>query len=588
MEESQRLLNPWLLHVQKLGLELKCPLCDVGRGTSHCPASCKMEVNDKKENVEIAQEGNSSNGQSVILNRCDKLFGARKIMPERIEKLTETGADGVGFIQLEQLSPQFSSDSKEDGHSSDPSSRNRNSLKRPIDKDAFGTKLESNSKPTSEANYQTTEAKRRKKTNDASNDVKMEVNGHLKTNETAFENAASVSCHSESEKPQLNLKMSPCVFCHSSKKTEGTGPLVCYAQGKEVKGDVPKFSKVTYVHEKCIAWSPQIYFKDEIIQNLESEIERANKLKCTSCGKKGAALGCYMNTCKRTYHVPCAYDIPDCRWECEEYLLLCPKHESQKFPSERKSKARKQDSQKIQLNPFTTSLAAAKTVVLCGSALSSDEKYSLVDFARGNGAVVSKCWRKDVTHVIAATDSTGACTRTLKVLMAILNGKWILTTEWLKACAKAGKLVDEEPYEVNLDTHGSSGGPKAGRLRVLNNCPKLFDNMKFYFNGDFVQAFKADLLNLITTAGGTIAETKMQLISSSNDADAEAKPKTVVVYNADYSDTYGFEDEASMKYQRLAAAEDVAQEFGSQIAGHTWILESIAACRVLPFTQGAA
>lgn len=97
----------------------------MGRGTANCPASCKMEVKDKKENVEIAQDGNSSNGQSVILKRCDKLFGARKLTPESIEKLTETGADGVGFIQLEQLSPQFSSDSKEDGHSSDPSSRNR-------------------------------------------------------------------------------------------------------------------------------------------------------------------------------------------------------------------------------------------------------------------------------------------------------------------------------------------------------------------------------------------------------------------------------------------------------------------------------
>ncbi|GJW00161.1 hypothetical protein Tco_1555412 [Tanacetum coccineum] len=160
-----------------------------------------------------------------------------------------------------------------------------NTPKRPIDKDSYGTKLESNGKHTSEANCQTTEAKRRKKTNDASNDVKMEVNGYLQTNEMASENAASVSCHSEtkSEKPQFNLKISPCVFCHSSKEIEGTEPLVCYAQGKRVKGDVPKFSKVTYVHEKCIA--------------------------------------CLM-----------------------------------------------------QLNPCTTSLPAAKTMVLCGSALSSDEK----------------------------------------------------------------------------------------------------------------------------------------------------------------------------------------------------------------------
>nr|GEV77247.1 hypothetical protein [Tanacetum cinerariifolium] len=94
---------------------------DVGQGTSHCPASCKTEVKDKKENVEMAQECNSSNG--------------------------------------------------------------------PVDKDVHGTKLESNGKHTSEAYCQTIEAKRGKKTIDASNDVKM----------------------------------------------EGTGPLVRYTQGKEVK-----------------------------------------------------------------------------------------------------------------------------------------------------------------------------------------------------------------------------------------------------------------------------------------------------------------------------------------------------------------
>ncbi|GKB97168.1 BRCA1-associated RING domain protein 1 isoform X1, partial [Tanacetum coccineum] len=55
----------------------------------------------------------------------------------------------------------------------------------------------------------------------------------------------------------------------------------------------------------------------------------------------------------------------------------------------------------------------------------------------------------------------------------ILNGKWILTTDWLQACAKAGKLVDEEPYKVFLDTHGASGSPKAGRLRVKETSYKL-------------------------------------------------------------------------------------------------------------------
>lgn len=64
----------------------------------------------------------------------------------------------------------------------------------------------------------------------------------------------------------------------------------------------------------------RIYFKDGIIQNLESEVIRANKLKCNSCGKKGAGLGYYMETCQRSYHVPCAYYIPECRWDVSYYL----------------------------------------------------------------------------------------------------------------------------------------------------------------------------------------------------------------------------------------------------------------------------
>ncbi|KAI3799174.1 hypothetical protein L1987_34464 [Smallanthus sonchifolius] len=284
-----------------------------------------------------------------------------------------------------------------------------------------------------------------------------------------------------------------------------------------------------------------------------------------------------MKSCQRTYHVPCAYNIPGCRWD-DGYLLLCPSHASDKFPSELKAKSGKQDTEKRMsnhLNPSTTLMNVGKNLVFCGSALSSDEKFALADFASSSGAVVSKFWRNDVTHVIAATDSNGACTRTLKVLMAILNGKWVLAMEWVKACMEAGHLVKEELYEVVLDNHGSSGGPKAGRLRIQNNAPKLFSNLRFYFIGDFVQAFKADLLNLVTTAGGTIIETKDQLWLSSK---ANANQLTLVVYNADFSDNLGVgdEDEDSLKCQRLGAAEDVAQEFGYRVVRHIWILESIA------------
>lgn len=54
---------------------------------------------------------------------------------------------------------------------------------------------------------------------------------------------------------------------------------------------------------------------------------------------------------------------------------------------------------------------------------------NLVKFASSCGAAVSRCWKPNVTHVIAATDANGAYTRTLKVLMAILNGRWIVTMD---------------------------------------------------------------------------------------------------------------------------------------------------------------
>ncbi|KAF5796992.1 putative ubiquitinyl hydrolase 1 [Helianthus annuus] len=81
--------------------------------------------------------------------------------------------------------------------------------------------------------------------------------------------------------------------------------------GKYLSPDADKCVRNLYTLHRA----PQIYFHKGTVKNLESEVARASKLKCTSCGKKGAVLGCYVKSCQLTYHVPRAYDIPDFRWD---------------------------------------------------------------------------------------------------------------------------------------------------------------------------------------------------------------------------------------------------------------------------------
>ncbi|KAK7835722.1 brca1-associated ring domain protein 1 [Quercus suber] len=396
----------------------------------------------------------------------------------------------------------------------------------------------------------------------------------------------------ESRVPPVALQQavsnkSICAFCQSSKVSETSGPMLHYANGKKVVGDEAIRSNVIHVHTICIDWAPQVYYDDnENVKNLKAEVARGAKLKCSRCGKKGAALGCYMKSCRKSYHVPCAAEIANCRWDNENFLMLCPAHSSVRFPNE-KPKSGKQvlkdhpePIQKAtpQSNGWEAPSDGAKEWVLCGSALSTEERILVVKFAIMCGATVTKFWKPNVTHVIAATDAQGACTRTLKVLMGILNGRWILKIDWIKACMEAMHPVNEEPYEVSLDNHGCCDGPKTGRLLALNNVPKLFNGLKFYFTGGFVPEYEEDLCDLVMTAGGTVLKSKEELVPQSCDGQA----KILVVYNLDPPQGSKVGEEVDILWKRLTEAQDVAANIGSQVIGHTWLLESIAACELQP------
>ncbi|KAL0383648.1 UNVERIFIED_CONTAM: BRCA1-associated RING domain protein 1 [Sesamum calycinum] len=660
MSETQsatRLLNPWLFHLQKLGLELKCPICldllnkPVLLPCNHifcnfcvpkscqCPA-CQQHYTDQDiryasflDNIVTIYKSLDATFNSTILPLLSSDSGALISVSTSIDQLRKkssetamrgkndhsntllsdhaaSGAELTKCSVSEELdvnhalemspgsSPSFGDAKIIEDCTNDPSSGHGSTENHRVKK-SFGDNLgaatggvDSNDK------FHTREPKRQKKLNYGSPEAALGSQQIICHSDQAAVSNFSAECKFKEDTSvisspaaceELYVNGSVCAFCHSSKTTEGTGLLLHYAAGKEVARGEPNFSKAIPVHSKCIEWSPQVYFVGETIKNLEAELVRSSKLKCSSCGLKGAALGCFAKSCRRSYHVPCALEIPECRWDCDDFLMLCPIHKTIKFPSEKSSSRKRHSGEKCslssqiaseRLNFWATSPSGPKKWVLCGSALSSEEKCLMVEFAGICGATVFKFWNPNVTHVIAATDSNGACSRTLKVLMAILNGRWILTMDWIKACVEANHPVDEEPFEVNLDNHGCRNGPRNGRLRASNNAPKLFDGLSFYFNGDFVPSYKDDLMDLVRVGGGTVIQSTEQIVAQK--PNPQMVFTTFVVYNHDNPQGCPATELSSFVLKRSADAELVAKGIDAHVIPHTWILESIAACRVLP------
>ncbi|CAA7054605.1 unnamed protein product [Microthlaspi erraticum] len=375
-----------------------------------------------------------------------------------------------------------------------------------------------------------------------------------------------------------------CAFCQSSEVTEASGEMAHYHSGEPVSADFNGGSKLTHVHKNCAEWAPNVYFNKRTAVNLDVELTRSRRISCSCCGLKGAALGCYNESCKNSFHVTCAKLMPECRWDNENFVMLCPLDASLKLPCEETSpKGRKRkptpkkplqsqanqasdktDTAELQSKPFH---GLPKKLVLCCSGLTDDEKSVITEFAELSGVTISTKWEPSVTHVIVSVDENGACRRTLKFMMGILEGKWILSIDWIKACMKDTKYVSEEPYEISMDVHGIREGPHIGRQRALNKKPKLFNGLKFYIMGDFELAYKGYLQDLIVAAGGTI-------LCRRPISNGKEEASTIIVFSVEPIKN-------KTLTQRRSDAEALAKSARARAASNSWVLDSIAGCQIL-------
>ncbi|CAN1249306.1 Protein BREAST CANCER SUSCEPTIBILITY 1 homolog [Linum perenne] len=393
----------------------------------------------------------------------------------------------------------------------------------------------------------------------------------------------------------IKINIIKCAFCHSPKVSEASGEMIHYYNGRPVAADYVGQSKVLHCHKSCAEWAPNVYFEDDVAVNLEAELARSRRIKCSCCELKGAALGCYEKTCRKSFHVPCAKMIPECRWDNENFVILCPIHSSAKLPNEKRgSQSRNTDTCRERQNTnkcesvidrgFSRSHSSdscfiSHKLVLCCSALTDAERELVGECERKFGAKVMKKWDPSVTHVIASVDTNGACKRTLKTLMGILWGKWILNINWIKDCVRAQKFIEEEPYEINVDIHGIKDGPRFGRLRVQNKQPKILEGFKCYFMGDFIPSYKGYLQALITVAGGSILHRKpIKEVSGTS-----VSPSTLIIYNSELLEKEDQRKMDTILSHRQSDAKEMADSTGAKAVSNLWVLNSIAACQLQSF-----
>ncbi|NXS98986.1 BARD1 protein, partial [Jacana jacana] len=133
-------------------------------------------------------------------------------------------------------------------------------------------------------------------------------------------------------------------------------------------------------------------------------------------------------------------------------------------------------------------------LVILGSNLSLEQQKLLMKLAGVLKAQRCTEFNSKVTHLVIPDAPMPS---TVKCMMAVLTGCWVLKFEWVQACLQTSTREQEEKYEVQ-------GGPQKGRLNREQLLPKLFDGCYFYFMGSFSRHQKSNLVELVRAAGGQI------------------------------------------------------------------------------------
>lgn len=72
--------------------------------------------------------------------------------------------------------------------------------------------------------------------------------------------------------------------------------------------------------------TPQVFQTEQgTLRNVLAAVRRGRQVYCRHCGQRGATLGCLLERCPCSYHLPCAQQA-GAIFHCLDFTLTCCDH----------------------------------------------------------------------------------------------------------------------------------------------------------------------------------------------------------------------------------------------------------------------
>ncbi|NWT35314.1 BRCA1 protein, partial [Cardinalis cardinalis] len=203
-------------------------------------------------------------------------------------------------------------------------------------------------------------------------------------------------------------------------------------------------------------------------------------------------------------------------------------------------------------NPVGTKRKEMSIVV---SGLNHSEHLVVQKFVKKTQSTLSNHITEGTTHVIMKTDEELVCERTLKYFLGIAGGKWVVGYQWIIQSFKAGRILDEENFEVRGDVINGRNhqGPKRARQALTE---KIFKDFEICCCGPFTDMTTEHLEWMVELCGASVVKQPDLLTPTANST-------AVVVVQPDAW-------KENMDYGAIQQHSNVA------LVTREWVLDSVA------------